>query len=73
MSRCIITTGCTVAGSGYTAPARMLKRGDVVELTSAEQTAITGAGGALRVLAGASSASGHDTMGEAVAVANSSP
>lgn len=43
MARQIITKPVTIAGSGYANPPRVLKPGDVVELSAAEVTAI-GAG-----------------------------
>jgi len=48
MSRQVITKTVTIAGSGYASPARLLVAGTVVELSAAEQAAVTGAGGTFR-------------------------
>jgi hypothetical protein len=42
MARYVIVTPVTVAGSGYAQPPRVLRKGDVVELTATEVTAIGG-------------------------------
>lgn len=65
MARIMITKTVTIAGSGYAAPARTLRAGDIVELSSAEQTAVTGAGGTLRA------SIFRDQLGLAVGVSNS--
>ena len=67
MSRFVVTTPITVAGSGYNSPPRTLHKGEVVELSAAEVTTI--GGGNLRT---ASAVTVHDQLGEAFAVANSS-
>lgn len=64
MSREVITTTVTIPASGPN-PARTLKAGTVVELSAAEITAVTGAGGAVRVT------TFRDTLGEGAAVSNS--
>ena len=64
MSRVIVTAPVTVSGSTY-------KRGDVIEASAALVTALGANARALPAFAAA--ASRHDEMGEAVAVANSSP
>jgi hypothetical protein len=66
MARFVITTACTVPPSGPL-PVRKLNRGEVVELSAAEQAAVTGAGGALRAV---SAATMHDQLGEAAGVSN---
>jgi hypothetical protein len=65
MSRQVITKTVTIAGSGYNQPARTLVAGQVVELSSAEQTAVTGAGGTIRAT------TARDQLGEGAAAANS--
>ena len=67
MSRYVVTTTATVSGSGYTQPPRVLHKGEAVELTAAEVTAI-GAGN----LRAASTATTHESSGEAFAVSNGS-
>lgn len=49
MSRQVITSDVTIAGSGYASPARVLKKGMTVELSAGEIAAVTGAGGTVRV------------------------
>ena len=63
MSRQLITKAVTIAASGYASPARVLKPGDVVELSAAEITAI-GAGN-MRA------STYRDQLGLGVAVSNS--
>lgn len=65
MARYVVTAPVTVAGSGYSQPARVLTKGQVVELSAAEVTAI-GLGN-LRAVAAATM---HDQLGEAAGVAN---
>jgi len=65
MTRYVVTAPVTVAGSGYNSPPRTLHRGESVELTAAEVTAI-GAGN----LRAASTTTTHETSGEAFAVSN---
>jgi len=48
MARFVITKTYTIAASGYASPAKSHKVGDIVELSAAEQAAITGAGGTFR-------------------------
>lgn len=67
MSRFVVTTPVTLAGSGYNAPPRTLHKGEVVELSAAEVTAL-GAGN----MRTASAAVVHDQLGEAFAASNSS-
>ena len=64
MSRQVLTADVVIAASGYTQPERRLKKGQVVELSAAEITAI-GAGN-LRVPVT------RDQLGEHVGVSNSS-
>lgn len=65
MARYVVVTPVTVPGSGYGQPPRMLKKGDIVELSAAEVTAI--GGGNLRTT---SVTTAHDQLGEAVGVSN---
>jgi hypothetical protein len=65
MSRQVITADVTIAGSGYASPARVLKRGQVVELSAGEITAVTGAGGTVRVT------TARDQLGESAGASNS--
>jgi hypothetical protein len=65
MPRQVITKQVTIAGSGYGQPARTLHVGEVVELSSAELTAYTTAGGTARTT------TARDTLGESAAAANS--
>ena len=65
MPRQVITKTVTIPGSGYGQPPRTLTAGQVVELSSAEQTAFTGAGGTVR------STTARDLLGEGAAAANS--
>jgi hypothetical protein len=64
MSRQVLTADVTIAASGYTQPERKLKKGQVVELSAAEITAV-GAGNLRATVA-------RDALGEHVAVTNSS-
>lgn len=48
MARVLITKDTTIPGSGYANPGKVLKAGTMVEMSSAEQSAVTGAGGTLR-------------------------
>jgi hypothetical protein len=67
MSRQVLLAPVVLAASGYGQPERRHKKGDVVELSAAEITAI-GAGN----LRAASTTNIHDQLGEAFAVSNSS-
>jgi hypothetical protein len=68
--RYVVTTATTVTGSGYAMPDRKLFKGQVVELSASEVTAI-GGGNLRAVNASPGSASHtHDTLGEAFAVSN---
>lgn len=67
MTRYIVTTPVTVAGTGYAQPARPLRKGDAVELSSSEVTAI-GAGN----LRAVSSSTMRDQLGESAGVSNGS-
>lgn len=64
MSRQVITKTVTIAGSGYNAPPKTLVAGTVVELSSTEVTAVTGAGGTVRAT------SARDQLGESFGVSN---
>ena len=48
MARQVITKATTIAGSGYASPPKTYAAGQVVELSAAEQAAVTGAGGTFR-------------------------
>jgi len=65
VSRYVVTVTTTVTGSGYADPDRTVVRGQVLELSSGEVTAI-GAGN----LRSVSSSTMHDQLGEAFAVSN---
>ena len=65
MARFVLTSAVTVAFVNYASPGRKHKVGDVVELSAAEQTAITGAGGTIRATVY------RDQLGEAFVVSNS--
>jgi len=65
MARVLITKAFTIAASGYAQPARTIPAGAVVELSAAEQTAVTTAGGTFRATAF------RDQLGLAVGVTNS--
>ncbi|HEY2638431.1 MAG TPA: hypothetical protein VGI66_00920 [Streptosporangiaceae bacterium] len=70
MTRYVVTKPVAVAGSGYTQPPRNHKIGDVVELNTAEVTAI-GAGNLRAVTVANPYAQTRDQLGEAFAVSNS--
>jgi len=65
MARVLITTTFTIAASGYSQPAKTIKAGTVVELSAAEQTAVTTAGGTFRATVY------RDQLGLNVGVSNS--
>lgn len=65
MTRYVVTAATTVAGSGYNAPPRVLHKGESVELSAAEVTAV-GAGN----LRAVSTTTTHEVSGEAFAVSN---
>ena len=65
MARVMITKAVTIPGSGYAQPPRTLQPGTVVELSSAEQSAVTGVGGTLRAT------TYRDQTGLSVGVSNS--
>jgi len=62
MARYVVVTPVTVAGSGYGQPARLLAKGQVVELSAAEVVQV-GAGNLRAVTA-------HDQLAEGPAVSN---
>lgn len=74
MARYVVTAPFVIPAVSYSQPERRHKKGDVVELSASEVTAINGVGGTLRtVTATAKSATQtHDTLGESFAVSNSS-
>jgi hypothetical protein len=63
MARYVLTAPVTVAGSGYSSPARVLPKGAVVELSAAEVTTV--GGGNLR------STTARDALGEGAGASNS--
>jgi hypothetical protein len=65
MARVLITTTFTIAATDYAHPAKTIKAGTVVELSAAEQTAVTTAGGAFRA------STYRDQLGLGVGVSNS--
>lgn len=65
MSRQVVTADVTIAGSGYAQPAKTLKKGSIVELSAGEISAITGAGGSVRVT------TARDQLGESAGASNS--
>lgn len=67
MARYVVTSAVQIAALSYLQPGRAHKRGDVVELSAAEVTAI-GAGN----LRAVSTSTLHDQLGEAAGVTNGS-
>ena len=67
MARYVLTTAAAVAFANYLSPGRSHKKGDVVELSSAEVTALGGSN-----MRAVDTAHMHDTLGEAFAVSNGS-
>ena len=65
MARYVVVTPVTVAGSGYAQPAGSLVKGQVLELSPAEVTAI-----GARNLRAVSTATMHDQLGRAAGVSN---
>jgi hypothetical protein len=65
VARYVVVIPATVAASGYTSPARAVAKGQVVELSAAEVTAI-GAGN----LRAVSASSMHDQLGESAGISN---
>jgi hypothetical protein len=65
VARYVVTATTTVAGSGYTAPARTVAKGQVLELSASEVSAI--GGGNLRAV---SASTMHDQLGESAGVSN---
>jgi hypothetical protein len=66
MSRQVITKAFTIPAIGYGQPARVIPAGAVVELSAAEISAITTAGGTVRVT------TARDALGESAGASNSS-
>ena len=62
MSRQVLTADVTIAATDYNHPARVLKKGQAVELSAAEITAI--GGGNMRAT------TSRDQLGEGFAVSN---
>lgn len=79
MARYVMTAAVTLPFVAYTQPGRLLRKGDVVELTAAEVAAI-GAGN-MRALAALPATSGtmaaasgtRDQLGTAYAASNATP
>jgi hypothetical protein len=65
MARYIVTNPAVIAFINYTSPGKQVKKGDAVELSAAEVTAI-GAGN----LRAVTTTTAHDQLGEAVGVSN---
>jgi hypothetical protein len=65
MARMLVTKTFTIAAAGYASPARTIAAGTTVELSSAEQTAVTTAGGTFRAT------TYRDQLGLGAAVSNS--
>jgi hypothetical protein len=65
VTRYVVVTTTTVAASGYLQPARTAAKGQVLELSASEVTAI-GAGN-LRAI---TSSTMHDQLGESAGVSN---
>jgi hypothetical protein len=78
MARYVITAPVVVPFVSYAQPARVLRKGDVVELSAAEVTAI-GAGNMRAVVSNVTTGSmpggagNRDQLGEAFAASNASP
>jgi len=71
MSRVILTSQVVIpATTGQ--PAVILPKGTTIECTPAMLTVITTAGGTTRAVSAMSATAGHDQLGEAVGVSNSS-
>lgn len=65
MARYKIAADVTIPrGGNYSSPARVLKKGQVVELSAAEVTELTGAGGT------PIATTSHDALGEGAGVSN---
>lgn len=65
MTRYVVAVPVTVAGSGYRQPARPVAKGQVVELSAAEVTAIGSSN-----LRAVSASTMHDQLGESAGVSN---
>jgi len=65
VTRYVVTTTTTVAGSGYAQPAQTVSKGQVVELSAAAVTAI--GSGNLRAV---TSTTAHDQLGESAGISN---
>ncbi len=73
MARYVVVASTKVTGSGYALPDRNLVKGQVLELTAAEVTAI-GAGNLRAVaVAGGGAAGTRDQLGESFAASNATP
>lgn len=71
MARYVVIAPVAIPAVSYAQPARVHKRGDVVELSAAEVTAI-GAGN-LRAMSAQSATSTRDQLGESFCASNSTP
>lgn len=65
MTRYVVAVTTTVAGSGYAQPARTVAKGQVLDLSAAEVTAI--GSGNLRAVTASTM---HDQLGESAGVSN---
>jgi hypothetical protein len=73
MARYVVIASTKVTGSGYALPDRNLVKGQVLELSAAEVTAI-GAGNLRAVQAAGGGAAGtRDQLGESFAASNATP
>jgi hypothetical protein len=69
----VVIQATSIAPSGYTAPGRSHVKGQVLELSNAEYTALGGAS-YLRAVSAQGGASGNrDTLGESFAASNATP
>jgi hypothetical protein len=66
MSRVVVTVAATLPASGGT-PAVTIPKGAVLEVTSAQATAISNAGGSTRAV---TTSTAHDQLGESAGVSN---
>lgn len=65
MARYVVAVTTTVAGSGYSSPARLVTKGQVLELSSTEVTAIGSSN-----LRAVTTSTAHDQLGESAGVSN---
>jgi hypothetical protein len=68
----IITTSSVIIPATLYQPAQIIPKGSCLEVTAAMAAVIAGAGGTTRNVSTMSGTAGHDQLGEAVGVSNSS-